>query len=192
MRRVLLAAVAVLQGCTAETPMPGDEEMGTYAFTATPLELNCEVGDIPEGGFSFTGTWSRDTSTGEAWYRLNNVVSQASFDGQVATVSYTAPRTFGGPCEGCSTELRETVTVAILSKSQNDAAGDLCPTDVLDGGLPQGEGITPPGALARGYDALRACGELVNEIVATPLEGASCDPACGACRLRYHLAGARR
>lgn len=172
--------------------MPGDVQMGTYAFTATPLELDCAVDDIPQGGFAFTGAFSQQSTTGEAWFRLNNVVREASFDGQVARATYAAPRSFGAQCDGCTTELRESLAVALLSKSQNGAAGDRCPEGALDGGVPVGPGVTPPGPVAQGYDALRACGEMVDEIVATPNEGASCDPACGQCRLRYRLEGARR
>ena len=172
--------------------MPGDQVMGNYAFTAEPLELDCAVDGIASAGFSFSGTFSRDSQSGEAWFRLNNVVREATFDGQVARATYAAARTFAAQCDGCTTELQESLAVAILSKSQNDAAGDACPETALDGGVPVGGEVTPPGPVASGYDALRACGEMLNQVVATPNEGTSCAPECGACRMRYRLKGARR
>lgn len=192
MRCSLFVVLLALAACPAETVMPGDQDLGTYRFDAEPLELDCLVDGVAGDGFSFDGTFSRDTVTNEAWYRLNNVVREASFDGQVARATYAAPRSFASQCDGCTTELRESIAVAILSKSQNDAAGDGCPEGALDGGLPLGGGVTPPGPVASGYDALRACGELVDEIVATPIDGTSCSAECGACRLRYRLKGARR
>jgi hypothetical protein len=178
--------------CNPETPMPGDTVLGRYEFQASPLSLDCELDDVTTTGFNFTGTFSRDSATGEAWYRLNNILSAATYDAPVATAVYSAPRTFGSLCDGCTTELRETVVVALMSKSMNDAAGDVCPDNPLDGGLPSGEGITPAGYADVGYDAVRACGELADQVVATPNEGTSCDPRCGQCRMRYRLVGARR
>lgn len=173
--------------------MPGDEVMGTYAFEAAPLEQQCELSDVPATGFGFTGTFTRDSASTQAWFRLNNVVREGEFDGQVFRVGYAARRVFtDARCGGCSTELSEVLTVAILSKSQNDAAGDGCPDSPLDGGVPQGAGVTPPGPVANGFDAVRACGELENAVLATPLEGEACAPECGQCALRYRVNGARR
>jgi hypothetical protein len=188
-RRALIAALLSLSACPTETAMPGDQGLGSYRFDAEPLELDCLIDGISDEGFSFDGTFSRDSVTNEAWFHLNGVVREASFDGQVARATYAAPRSFASQCDGCATELRETIAVAILSKSQNDAAGDACPDGALDGGLLPG---SPPGPVASGYDALRACGELLDEVVATPIDGQGCAAECGACRLRYRLKGARR
>ena len=187
-----LAAVLVC-ACTPETQLPGDEPMGSYSFEAIPLELDCRLTDIAEGGFTFTGAFSRDSESGAAWFRLNNILREAQFDGQVITSSYAAPRVFNDAlCKGCSTELQESFALAILSKSQNDASGGSCPEGALDGGIPSGGGITGPGKVGPSFDAVRACGEWVNEVLATPLDGESCDPGCGLCRLRYTVVGARK
>jgi hypothetical protein len=195
--RPLALLVCAAAAACSDTPMPGNQVLGRYEFQAVPLEASCAI-DVSQDGFTFAGTFSRDSETGEAWYRLNSIVREATFDGQVATATYSAPRVFIGGCDGgdccagCTTELRETVVVGLMSKSMNDAAGDACPANPLDGGMPSGPGVTPPGPADTGFDAVRACGELLDEVVATPNEGESCDPRCGQCRLKYTLIGARR
>jgi len=190
-RRAALACLACL-GCSGTPQLPGDQMMGAYAFNAELLEAACEIPEVSGPDFSFQASFSRDSATGAAWFSLNRVLRDAAFDGQVLSTTYEAPRSFGEVCGGCTTTLQESVWVAILSQSQNEAAGDGCPEAALDGGIPAGPGITPPGSVSTGFDAVRACGELLDVVSATALEGQECDVRCGRCALRYRLAGARR
>ena len=191
MRR-LLACGFLLCACAPATLLPGDQVMGTYAFEAVPLQVDCQIPDLQVAPFTFEATFSRERDGAGVWFLLNETVRDAGFDGQVARVAYEAPRVFGTACEGCATVLQERLEVALLSKSQNEAAGDRCPDAPLDGGLPTGPGVQPPGNVQSGFDAVRACGELTNQVVATALPDQTCPAFCGQCTLRYELKGARR
>ena len=90
----------------------------------------------------------------------------------------------------------ETITVAVLSRSQNDAlGGGPCPGNALDGGVvPNPDaGIFGPGQTTQGYDAVRLCGELTTLVVADGLvDGGACEARCGGCTVHYQLRGDRR
>lgn len=171
--------------------------MGLYQFRAEPVSVACGLPDIPGHGFDFAGTFSRFRDGGAVYLTLNGIPRDAGFDGQIVTSSHAASRTFklpdGGPCAptpSCEMRVVETLSVALLSKSQSAAVGDKCPAAPLDGGLPQPQpdaGVTLPGSTETGFDSVRACGDLFEEIVGT----GGCDPLC-ACLLQYRLVGERK
>lgn len=193
MTRLLpLAVCAALLGCPENERTPGDENMGTYQFHAEPTSLACGLPDIPNNGFDFTGTFSRFRDGGAVFLTLNEIARDAGFDGQVAYSAHSAPRTFAlpdaGSCAPCQMRVIETIQVALLSKSQSSAVGDKCPPNPLDGGVPGADGgVQLPGSTATGFDSVRACGALSEEITGT----GTCDPLC-ACLLTYRLTGERK
>lgn len=191
-RRLLLCAVAALAGCLPNDRPPGDEAMGVYNLVADPVSRVCALPDIPANSFPFSATLSRFRDGGAVYLTLNGISRDAGFDGQVASSSHSASRTFaladGGSCSSCEMRVVETIVVALLSKSQSAALGDKCPANALDGGLPGPDaGATLPGSTATGFDSVRACGDLYEQILGT----GTCDPAC-ACLLKYRLSGDRK
>lgn len=194
MKRVLLALTCcALCGCPAEDAVPGDENMGLYQFHAEPQSLVCGLPDLPANGFDFAGTYSRFRDGGAVFLTLNGISRDAGFDGQVITSSHSAPRTFklpdGGSCAPCEMRVVETIAVALLSKSQSSAVFDRCPADPLDGGLPGPDaGVTLPGSTSTGFDSVRACGTLYEQIIS---EGVACDPICS-CLLQFRVVGERK
>ena len=193
MMRVLLTATAVLLcGCPVNDGVPGNENMGVYQFRAEPVSVACTLPGIADNGFEFSGTFSRFRDGGATFLTLNGLSRDAGFDGQVVSSSHSAPRSFGlsdgGSCAPCEMRVVETLSVALLSKSQSAAVGDRCPANPLDGGVPSDDArVTLPGSTATGFDAVRACGELLEQISGT----GPCDPAC-ACLLQYRLTGERK
>ena len=190
-RALPLLLAALLLGCPVDGP-PGDENMGLYQFRAEPLSISCGLPDIPNNGFDFSGTFSRFRDGGAVFLTLNGLSRDAGFDGQIVTSSHSAPRTFelpdGGHCAPCEMRVVETMSIALLSKSQSAAVGDRCPDNPLDGGVPgEDAAVTRPGSTVTGFDAVRACGDLFEEIVGT----GTCDPLC-ACLLQYRLVGERK
>lgn len=180
----------MLCACLDEPPFRGDEVMGTFAFTAEPWVLDCELADVAKDRFDFTGTFSRFRDGGEAFFTLNGVETPAEFDGQVVRTERAAARRFP-ECEcGDRTSLHEMLAVALLSKSQDEALEGSCPPDALDGGIPSGGGIRRPASTERGFDAVRACGLLVDTVI--PETEANCSPVCQRCRLTYRVRGDRR
>ena len=166
--------------------------MGLYQFRAEPLARDCSLADIPSYGFDFPGTFSRFRDGGGVFLSLNGIARDAGFDGQIARSTHSAPRTFtlpdGGQCSPRDTQMVETLTVALLSSSQSQAVGDRCPGNPLDGGIPgEDAGVQRPGSTPTGFDSVRACGELLEQIVAT----GDADPLC-TCQLRYRLTGDRK
>ncbi len=192
MKRLSLILTLALCGCPVDDSPPGDENMGIYQFRAEPVATSCTLLNIATNGFDFSGTFSRFRDGGAVYLTLNGISRDAGFDGQVVRSAHSAPRTFtmpdGGMCRPCEMRVIETFAVALLSKSQNSAVGDTCPGNPLDGGIPSNDaGIRPPGSTETGFDAVRACGDLYEEIVGTP----QCDPIC-ACSLQYRLVGERK
>lgn len=187
--------VALALSCADGTKYAGDEVIGTFLFRAEPLVIDCGLGEVPDGGFDFQGTLSHHRDSTQAYITVNGYARDAGFDGQVLVSQHMAPRTFSG-CGRCQTQVRETISVAVVSKSQSAALGDKCPDNPLDGGVPAGgsdAGITGPGTTATGYDAVRVCGELLDEVVsATTVDMMDCSAMCSTCTLRYRLSGERR
>lgn len=190
-RLLLLLTSLTLCACPADDRPPGDENMGLYQFRAEPVSLTCGLPGLGTNGFGFEGTFSRFRDGGAAFLTLNGISRDAGFDGQIVRSSHSASRTFtvpdGGDCL-CDMRVVETLHVALLSKSQSTAVGDRCPENPLDGGLPDTDaGVRLPGSTETGFDSVRACGDLFEEIVGT----GACDPLC-ACVLQYRLTGERK
>lgn len=192
MPRSLLPLALLLPACFTEPTYPGDEVMGTFAFEATPKLIDCLIEEVPrDAGFSFQGTFSRRKGQSEAWLTLGGVSREATFDGQLVTSERSAPRLFPECNCGENTSLQETLHAALLSTSQDRELSNACPADPLDGGLPTPDGgVLLPDSTPSGFDAVRACGELVDVVVVEP--GAGCDPKCVGCRMVFSVEGVRR
>ncbi len=196
---VLLAALGALAAlsCVAR-PYPGSELIGTFDFTAfvtppsgapLPPEV-CDFSEMPTQDFTFNGTFSRNTD-GTTFFTLGDTDRPATFDGQYISSLQSAARRFD-EC-GCpdGTHVDETLTVALLSRSQVDQLPDsnACPPNPLDGGIPAvGAGVTGPGSAGPGtsFDALLACGELADVVV--PSDACTCSE----CRVTYPVQGIRK
>ena len=199
----VLFTVLGLGGALAcvETQYPGSELIGTFDFTAHAVDSvppgTCTWVEMPVADFFFTGTFSR-IPDGPTFFTLGDINHPATFDGQYITSSQTAPRVFADCLCAEGTQMDETLSVALLSRSQVDALQDptQCPPNPLDGGVPPvGGGVTGPGGTGGSFDAVFACGELVDVVV--PAESCTCaecpDPLAHR-QLEYHypLHGIRR
>ncbi len=188
-----LLALAWL-GCPAPIP-PGDVAMGQYAMTASgAVREACALDEVNGADFTFNTTLTRDSASQTAWVTLNGYSREGTFDGQVVSSQAEATRVFV-KCAKCSTRVVETISVSVLSRSQNEAANRVCPENPLDGGVitKLDAGIVPPGLTTQGYDAVRLCGELTTTVVALGIaDGGACEPECSGCAVRYQLRGERR
>lgn len=204
---VLALSCAAWLGCPPAPP-PGDQPMGSYAMSATGGErgfvsevdagvdggLSCQLVEVTAADFTFDAVLTRESTSERAWVTLTGYSREGTFDGQILTSEASASRVFAA-CSKCSTRVVETMTVAVLSRSQIEAAGGQCPPHALDGGVasPNDAGLTGPRQTPQGYDAVRLCGELTTLVVADGLgDGGACDPMCGGCTVRYQLRGERR
>ena len=186
----IVGLIGICAACPGSQKFLGDELMGTFSFTAEIASNDCPFAEVPDSGFAFQGTFSRDRDAGTAYLTVNGVSRGATFDGQYVTSEATAPRQFGA-CNCSSTILDETLKVALLSASQVASLPNpgQCPANPLDGGVPIPDGgILPPGSTGRVFDALRACGELTDVVV--PLPDAGC--SCATCRFVSRLQGIRQ
>jgi hypothetical protein len=192
--RFIFGAVTLCLACPGQKP-PGDELIGTFSFTATPVSNNCALSEVPDGGFTFDATISRNKNPGnQAWVTVYGFSRDATYDAGYVFSQLTAPRTFVA-CQspdasqpGCLTvAVDEVFHVVLLSASQDALLGSTCPPSALDGGVPGPDaGVTPPGSQPSGFDAVRACGDLTDAIL--PDAGCFCPP----CNLVYTVEGARK
>ena len=187
-----------LSACPTQTVLPGDEALGSYGATAVPVATDCQLTEVVEaradggGTLTFDATISRDSTSGATWLSIAGYSRDAGFDGQVLISTVSATRVFA-QCGGCQNRMVETIAFAVLSRSQSDAVGGVCPDDVLDGGVPRGEGIAAPSQTDAGYDGVRLCGVIEDRLEADGLaDGGACDPVCAHCTLRYQLRATRR
>lgn len=188
-RTLAAAALLVLCACPSSQKISG-EEIASFTFTAKSVSTDCSFSAIPpfdsDGGYSFTfdAILSHDPSTTQAYMRLGSVERDAGFDGQVFTSLHSAARLFtecGSNCSG--TTIAETIQVAVLSRSQEQAAGGTCPPNPLDGGVaPPDGGVAGPRSLPGGFDAVRACGVLVDAVIP---DGGPC--TCSGCSMLFTL-----
>ena len=180
----LLAGAA----CVGGEKFAGDELLGAFHLTANPVSDNCPFTEVPDGGFTFDGTFSRYRNPGtQAFFTINTVVRDAGFDGQILTSELSATRQFQA-CNCTATTVDETLRVALLSSSQDNALNHACPTNPLDGGVPGARpdaGIMLPSSMPAGFDAVRACGELLDVVVVPPDAGCT----CSGCQLQYQVQG---
>lgn len=200
MWRWLSLGALLVAGCEQTPSIPGDERIGTFELTAQVMKLadggldpaqgDCVTRDppiteLPTADFTFEAILSRDTSDNAAWLTIGNVSRKATFDGQYVDSTFGAKRTFKNCCADKG-QLTEHFRVAILSRSQTEALGWTCPSDALDGGVPGPDaGVTLPGNNGVSFDALRACGVLVD--VVGPGE---C--GCDTCSMSYPISGVRK
>jgi hypothetical protein len=180
---------------------PGSEIIGTFEFTAFVPSSDarppgtCDFSEMPSEDFVFTGTFSRNPD-GKTFFTLGDKDRAATFDGQIISSSQSAPRLFDECNCPDDTEVDETLTVALLSRSQTDRLSDptRCPADPLGAGVPPvGGDVTGPGSTGSGFDAVLACGTLTDNVVVkdscpTRADGSRCED-CGA---SYAVQGARR
>lgn len=191
--RITPALVALCIACPGP-PLKGDEQMGVYQFRAEPDGGDCPFpAEIPDAGFNFEATFSRDRDGGGAWVTIGGVAHDATFDGQKMFATYGAQRNFS-ECAcgtGFTVTMTETIHATLVSKSQSDAVGGC----VLDPPFDPDAGITRPGSAASGFDAVRACGSLTEEIAISPAvtqETMTCLLRCNGCSLGYAIAGDRK
>ncbi|MEW5741362.1 MAG: hypothetical protein AB1938_20740 [Myxococcota bacterium] len=189
--------------CPFETvaPPPGELSMGfytinAYALAPTDAGARCELDDVTEADFAFDIALSQNPDAGETFMTMEQGYSRAAtWDGQVVRSTESARRYFE-QCSECVTRVEETIELALLSASQAAAAGNTCPANPLDGGVPAANdaGVFPPGPRAMGFDALLACGALNTQVVVDEglPDGGPCPSICSSCRTSYVLQGARR
>ena len=215
MRRLALLSFCVLAAsCVENLVGPGQEQMGTFAFEARlptlanggadPAFYTCPF--EPLLSFKFQGAFSRNPDGGVYLTLSGPTTRDATFDGQLLRSTQTAKQCFEDCPQACPEEpvdggtemfIRETLAVALLSESQNKAGGNRCPPHPLDGGVPAGEGISLPGTVegTTFFDALRACGELREEVLTNG--SLQCESPDGGtfsfqpCTMWYSLEGVR-
>jgi hypothetical protein len=198
--RFIFVAVVFCLSCPGQKP-PGDELMGTFNFTATPVSSNCAevnaggLSEVPDGGFTFDATFSRNKNPGtQAWVTVYGTSRDATYDGGYVFSELMAPRTFVACAGSVSTQpgcptvaVDEVFQVVLLSASQDALLGSTCPPSALDGGVPGPDaGATPPSSQPSGFDAVRACGLLSDSIL--PDAGCFCRP----CSFVYSVEGKRK
>lgn len=194
MRSRLIFGTLVLFLACSQKP-PGDELIGTFSFTATPVSNNCNLTEVQDGGFTFDATFSRNKNPGnQAWVTVYGTSRDATYDGGYVFSEQVAPRTFIN-CQPpdasqpvcTAVAVDEVFEVVLLSASQDALLGSTCPPSALDGGVPGADaGAMPPSSQPSGFDAVRACGELTDTI--SPDARCSCPP----CSLVYSVEGKRK
>ncbi len=204
-----LAAVALvgIARCAPQVQVPGDEFLGAFPLQARTLKTSCAsllaTDYLPsDGGFAFEVMLSREKETGHGYVTLNGISRDGGFEGQVFTTTYSAPRQFGWkrlkdgglPCDLNAFDVSETLQVAMLSASQEQALAldGRCPEDpsslLEPGGVPvdPDAGVFAPEERPEGYDVQRLCGFLVDVI--TPAAQCEMTP----CTVMYGVEGVKR
>lgn len=197
-RRLLflsLPLLAIAAACVSETVYPGDLVVGTFDFQAQAnwARTDCkpdggDFNQLKDGGFAFSGTFSRDSVDGGVWFTIDGFSRRATFEpsGQRYVTNHRAPAQLPSCGEGCQgAEIEEMMGVVVLSDSQDQTLGGRC-ANMPDGGLPDG---AVPGPTVNGYDAERACGEL--KVVFHPGKTANCK-CVTSCTAIYGVEGKRR
>jgi hypothetical protein len=193
----LLAATVLWAACTRASSAPG-EPLGTFQFQAAELSIGgCPFRERPDGGFDFTGTFSVVDGGPTAFFTANGKTREGTFDGQRFESIYPGPsgepvtRTFELDAGTCGTRflVQETLRAVFLTAGQLQLPDfSNCQNDpeafyVTGGPVDLDAGILPPSLGPEGYDAVGACGVLIEDI--QPAE--PCDLA--ACTLVYRLEG---
>jgi hypothetical protein len=200
----LVAGAAVVLLACPPPKLPGDQSMGTWRVTADfeSRSPGCALSELPmldvDGGLppplTFEFVLTRDTGSTAAWMTLAGYSREGTFDGQYVTNIASAPRVFT-ECSQCQTRLIERLDFAVLSRSQAEALGGACPPNPLDFGVlpsPTADGgVTLPRQTVNGFDAVRLCGEMSNEVVADADAG-ECAPECTGCFITWTVRGERR
>ena len=197
-RRLLLFALPALAfavACLSESVYPGDLIIGVFDFHAQTVvgrtDCSLDGGDfnrLVDGGFDFAGTFSRDSVDGGAWFTVDGFSRLATYDApsQRYVTTHRAAAQLASCGENCQgAQIEETMTVVVLSDSQDRAVNSRC-ANLPDGGLPDG---SLPGPTLNGYDAERACGELNVTFIPGTSIGCKCTKSCSAV---YGVEGKRR
>lgn len=170
--------------------------IGTYELKVKPVSGACLISGIQTKEYGFTATLSRSVDGGRTFFSDGTETYDAGFDGQFASYGQTVVGTFGlvdgGSCAPCEMKYTQSGNFALLSPSQNAAAGDMCPANPLTGGVTTDEDagvVAPQPAADGGYDAVRMCGEIAVRVTG---EGINCDPNCYACTANYRVTGTKR
>ena len=195
----LLAAAVLWAACTRASPAPG-EPLGTFHFQAAALTIGnteCQFREVPDGGFEFTGSFSAVDGGPTAYFTANDKTRVGTFDGQRFESVYPGPtddpvsRTFEVDA-GCGNRflVQETLRAVFLTAAQLVPSSSRCQQDPeafydAGGTVDPDAGIFRPTLGPEGYDAVGACGVLIEYIQpANP-----CDfPAC---TLVYRIDGTR-
>lgn len=220
MKRLLLLVPLALVGAVACVPSntpPGDL-IGNFTFDTT-LPLTADGGLTPEdqaafsdciptlsevvpSNFTFDAVLSTDGGTG--FFTYGGKSRDGVFDGQFLVGSLREERRFTAcTCKGNGkVYVDETIRFAVLSSSQAaalQAAGVPCSANLLDGGVPlnPAAGIVPPSRNSSGYDAVWACGELVDVVEPDPPSDAGVCTCTGqdagwTCAINYPVTGTRK
>ena len=188
----------LLGACTKAPGLPGTQNLGSFRLRSTLLDAGCPF-EAP-AGFEFEATLSANDDYSEVFLTMGDLSESVSFDGQAVSSLRSAVRQVELSCAPESTcsdaILEERLQWVLLSKSQDEAlqratktAG--CPEDIKKVlPLPDVDaGIVAPGPTPRGFDAVRVCGTLVNDVVPQAVEGCG---KCQGCQMRYRVTGERR
>ncbi len=187
----LQIGVLALFACQSNVRING-QEIGSFTFTATPISNDCPFAAVPAidgGSFTFDGILSRDPNSTQAFMIVGNIQRDAGFDGQIFTSEAAAPRHFA-ECVCDPVQMDETLRVALLSSTQDEAVGRSCPPNPLDGGIPGATpdgGVAPPCPSSNPCDVARACGELVDVVIP---DGGGCQ--CSSCTMVYSITAERK
>ena len=192
-RLALLLFAGWLAGCDCGGfDPPVADSLGTYDFHAQPFSAVCSIPNLSTAAVDFRGTLAWLPDGGVAFTSAGRT-NPASYDGQVVVTVDTQPLSItladGGSCATCDVRVTQTISAALLSKSQSVALKDACPPHPLDGGVPGADaGVSLPVRKADGgFDSVRVCGELRFVVTATGF----CDPICNGCSLLYTVSGPR-
>lgn len=171
--------------------------MGVFVLRAEPTRRDCELPEVPDGGFTFEAHLARNDLDGGVVVFVNADraagSSPAAWDGRRFQWTAEARRGFPSRCGDCPIVAQEDVELTLLSRAQNEALGNTCPSPSPDGGgeLTFGE-ADPPRWTPLGFDAVRACGTLILHLEgAQALDGGRCPEECSPCLVEYRLRGER-
>jgi hypothetical protein len=140
--------------------------------------------ELPPVRYTFTTHFSGSSPGAVDWMTVGDNTRQASFDGQYIESLHDSTRQFTN-CGGATAAIVEPFKVALLSLSQNTALGGECPENPLDPASFPPDASRPGPLPTGGFDALKACGELTDNVIPEP--GAPCPP----CSITFHLTGVR-
>lgn len=190
----LIAAAVLLAACPEQACPSPSRQIVTFSLTARAtvgsLEACRDAGYTeipdPDAGFTFSTVFCGDEDGTIHSMAIQDFVREASFDGTVLTSPFSAPRSF----ELCGDAgVDEELFVLPVSLTQSQTLGlENCPDDPLRPGAipvdPDG-GIYPPGWIDEHFEAVRACGRLIDTIHPAG------DKDCPVCTMTFHITGPR-
>jgi len=189
-------AACVLLGLSCTSPLPGDVEAGLFDFSAsTALKENCKPHMADGDSFTFEGRFRLESNLVDGHFVYRSAHRKLQFDGQTMRSVYEAEHSLVEGCEACAWRVVETLEVALLSETQNEALGGQCPCNASSENIPVDEAsnIFPPRPVPGGFDAVRACGSLVARVELPTEQG--CLEKCrqeNEKTVHYYVEGIRR